>query len=75
MLAKLESHVWGGRPAPADGKAVAGERVSWAQNSAGRSKAAVEVPAPYEAGEISEESAKAVETPSPKEAWSASFLG
>ena len=72
MLVKLESRVWGGRPATVDRKASAGERVSWDQMSAGWSTVAVEVPAPYEAGEISEESAKAVETPAPKEAWSAS---
>ena len=41
---------------------------------AGWSKAAVEVPALYEAGEITEESVEAVEIPAPKEAWSASSL-
>ena len=39
----------------------------------GWSKAAVEVPAPYEVGELTEESAEAVETPVPREAWSASL--
>ena len=72
MLAKLESPLWGRRPVLADGKAMVGERVSWDQMLAGWSTVAVEVPAPYEAGEITEESAKAVETPAPMEAWSAS---